>query len=371
MSTPQRAAKAFAPGRVEIIGNHTDYNEGLVLSCALPPGVEARAERIEGDRILLRFKSDAKPEEFSFPAFEEPVPVPGAWTNYPMGVIKCLAEAGVEIPPCRIEFSSNLPSGAGLSSSAALEVATATALLALAGAEMPPMDLARLCRKAENEFAGVSCGLLDQATSVCGKAGHLLHLDFRSETFSLEPLPPGHLFLIIPSGVKHALTGGEYNERRAQCFEAARILGVPFLRDTTTAALEEAADRMPPEVLRRARHVTGENERVAECAAALRSGDMARFGRAMTASHESSRVNFENSTPELDTLVAIATAVPGILGARLTGGGFGGAVAALAKTATASDAAKTIAERYLLATGIRTSATPYVPADGARLLPGG
>lgn len=364
-----RVARAFAPGRIEIIGNHTDYNHGFVLSCALPQGVEALATRADDGQIRLLFASDPQPAEISIPLSAPLRPTPGAWTNYPLGVFKLLAEAGIPLPPCRITFTSTLPAGAGLSSSAALEVATATALLALAGASIPLMDLARLCRRAENEFAGVNCGLLDQATSVCGRAGHLLLLDFHDETFSLLPFPPDHLFLVIPSGASHTLSGGEYNERRAQCFDAARILGVPFLRDATPAQVEGAASRLPQPALLRARHVTGENARVLECAEALRAGDMTRFGQAMTASHESSRLNFQNSTPELDTLVQIATATPGILGARLTGGGFGGAIVALAQAPAASEAAKHITSEYLRRTGIRTTATPYAPADGARLLP--
>ncbi len=369
MNTSRRTAKSFAPGRIEIIGNHTDYNQGFVLSCALPQGVEAFVEQIESDNIFLNFTSDLAPEEFSFSAFTEPQATPGAWTNYPLGVIKYLREEGLEIPPCRIQFTSNLPAGAGLSSSAAIEIATATALLALSGTNLPPMDLARLCRRAENEFVGVNCGLLDQATSICGKAGHLLHLDFRSETYELYPLPPGHLFLVIPSGMKHSLVGGEYNERRTQCYEAARVLNVRALRDATFSALEAAADQMPEMVFRRARHIIGENQRVAECVAALQNNDMVAFGQAMTNSHQSSRLYFENSTEELDNLFEIAVSTPGVLGARLTGGGFGGAVVALAKASKASDAAKTIATRYLQRTGIHTTATPYVPADGARLLP--
>jgi galactokinase len=315
---------AFAPGRVEILGNHTDYNGGVVLSAALQLGVTASGDRLPDGRIEL--SSDG------LDGLEKIDRRPGLqrsekWTDYPLGVAEMLARAGAEAGGFSIHFSSTLPSGAGLSSSAALEVATAALLLKLYPFPLSPLEVAKLCRRAENQFVGVNCGLLDQASSVFGREDHLVFLDCRAESVETIPLPPQLGLLVINSGVKHALVGGEYNERREQCFEAARRMGVEALRDVTPAELE-AAD-LPELVKRRARHVVGENERVFEAIEALKRGDAARLGALMTASHRSSTENFENSTPELDLLVNLAIQQIGCLGARLTGGGFGGAIVAL------------------------------------------
>jgi len=227
------------------------------------------------------------------------------------------------------------------------------------------MDIAKLCRRAENEFVGVNCGLLDQASSVFGRKDHLVYLDCRSE--SVEEIPfPSHLgLLIINSSVKHALIGGEYNERREQCFAAAAAMGVEALRDTTSTALE-AAD-LPLMAKRRARHVVGENERVFEAIEALRAGCGEKLGQLMTASHRSSMENFENSSPELDLLVELATQQKGCLGARLTGGGFGGAIVALVEQDAIEDILNNVKSAYDAQTGY--SATGYRCRAGAGALP--
>ncbi|MCX7868429.1 MAG: galactokinase [Terrimicrobiaceae bacterium] len=347
--------ESFAPGRVELLGNHTDYNEGVVLSAALDLGITLRARRRERGFVL---RSTGHPD------VETPEAVKtGTWADYALGVVAMFERAGMRCPGFEAEVVSTLSAGAGLSSSAALEVATAFLICRLGGHEIAPMELARLCRKAENEFVGVACGLLDQASSVFGEAGRAVFLDCRAETVRTAAFPAGCALLIVNSGVRHALTGGEYNERRAACFEAARALGVRALRDATEADVE--AGRMPETARARARHITGENRRVFAALGALEAGDAAAFGRLMFESHESSRRNFENSTPELDLLVELAGQEPGVFGARLTGGGFGGAIVALGCEDRLAAAGENLREKYRAATGLEASALVCHPGDGA------
>ncbi len=351
---------AFAPGRVEILGNHTDYNEGVVLSAALELGTTCRGRLRPDGKIRLR--SEGMGEDVVVDA-DAPFVRTGEWTDYPLGVFAALKQQGFSLAPFECEFSTTLPTGAGLSSSAAIEVATAVFLGHLNGFALSPLETAKLCRKAENEFVGVNCGLLDQVSSVFGLREHLVHLDCRTETVDRIPMVEGVELLIVNSGVKHALTGGEYNERRAQCFEAAKAVGVPFLRDTTTAQLLETP--MPEITRRRALHITGENERVYAGIAALRAGDIQAFGALMFASHESSQENFENSTEELDALVEIAKTTPGIYGSRLTGGGFGGATVSLVATDRAEEAAAHLVKVYQEKTGVVGEAYVCPLGDGA------
>jgi len=359
------SATSHAPGRVELLGNHTDYNEGFVLSAAINHGVTATGSAREDGVIRLASEGDLPPVEVP-PGPLEPLAGRGAWANYPLGVVRVLRDSGLPIGGFEARFASDLPIGAGLSSSAALEVSTAMLLAKLFPFERSRIDLAKLCRQAENTFVGVNCGLLDQVSSLFGKAGHAVFLDCRTEAVESVPFPDGLAFLITHSGVKHALVGGEYNERRAQCFEAARILGVPMLRDASADALESAKDRMPDATFRRALHIVGENLRVLEGVELLRHGDAEGFGLLMSASHESSRINFENSTPALDALVHIACALPGVLGSRLTGGGFGGATVSLVRRADAPAIAEALLTAYREQTGNEGRCWICEPADGAR-----
>lgn len=358
--------QAFAPGRVELLGNHTDYNGGVVLSAAIQMGVKATGKRRDDGKIVLtsegidgvvavQRKDGLKPRD--------------SWEDYPLGVAEMLAKAGAEAGGFEARFSANLPPGAGLSSSAAIEVATAVLLTKLFPFSITPLDLAKLCRRAENEFVGVSCGLLDQVSSIFGKKDHVVFLDCRAETVEQIPFPKDFGLLIVHSGVKHALTGGEYNERRDQCFEAARKIGVPALRDVTSAELE-AAD-LPSLVKKRAAHIVGENERVFRALEFLRAGNGDGFGRLMTESHRSSMKNFENSTPELDALVEIAIRQKGCHGARLTGGGFGGAIVALVELAEIDRLSETIVADYLKSTGNPGKAYRCLVSDGALVASGG
>lgn len=349
---------AFAPGRVELLGNHTDYNEGVVLSAALDLGISVEGSVNQGG--LIRLESEGMT---SFESGGTELAATGGWSDYPLGVLHVLRHAGYSLPGLEARYHSTLPLGAGLSSSAAMEVATGVLLMKSAQIPLQPMELAKLCRRAENEFVGVNCGLLDQVSSIFGESGHAIYLDCRAESVETVPFPPGASLIIVNSGVKHALTGGEYNERRTMCFDAARRMEVPALRDATMDMLNAAG--LPDVVRRRAAHVIGENDRVLQALGILRAGDATGFGKLMTQSHESSRQNFENSTPELDTLVEIATSVPGVFGARLTGGGFGGAIVAMADSSTAEESSRQITTRYKALTGHDGAALVCQPGAGA------
>ncbi|MBV9127625.1 MAG: galactokinase [Verrucomicrobia bacterium] len=360
-----QSAHSRAPGRVELLGNHTDYNAGVILSAAINYAVTAAGERI--DEPVVRLTSAAYPQTISVPLAGLARQTGAAsWTNYPLGVVDCLQKEGFTLGGMQLRFASDLPEGAGLSSSAALEVATACLLKKLFALDLAdPMHLAKICRRAENEFAGVSCGLLDQVSSVFGKAGHAIFLDCRSEEVSNLPLPAAAALLVFQSGVPHRLAGGEYNERREQCFAAATALGVSALREISGPQLAATRAKLDSTVFRRAAHVVGENERVFAGIKCLQAGDVAGFGALMFASHESSRTNFENSTPELDTLVELARAIPGVFGSRLTGGGFGGATISLVEKNRAPEIAARLSADYTAASGHRGA--PYIctSADGA------
>jgi galactokinase len=247
------------------------------------------------------------------------------WANYILGVAFQFVATGRTLGGFEIEITSDLPMGAGLSSSAALEISTALALAELFGHEIEPIAITKIAQKAEHEFAGVKCGLLDQISSLLSVKGAVTSIDCRTTDVQPVAIPPGGVFVIADPHAKHQLVSGEYNERRASCESAAQKLGVPFLRDVTTESLKASRHLLTDREYHRALHVVGETERVALGAEALAKGDLAAFGALMFESHESSKVNFENSCPELDTLVAAARGFKGCMGARLSGGGFGGA----------------------------------------------
>jgi galactokinase len=355
---------AHAPGRVELLGNHTDYNDGVVLSAAIDRGVTVHGSARPDGRVVLTSLAMEKRVDVPVTGFEKQVEE--SWANYALGVVKIFGDYGYELGGFSLEIVSDLPIGAGLSSSAAFEVATATFLKKLFGWKLEPLQLARLCRQVENEFVGVNCGLLDQVSSVFGKKNAAIFLDCRAESVETVPFPDNVALLITHSGIKHALVGGEYNERRERCFSAAEKLGVAALRDVTSGMLEDNRGKLTELEYRRAAHVVGEIERVNEGIEFLRSGNAAGFGELMFVSHESSRTNFENSTPELDALVRIARNERGVYGSRLTGGGFGGATVSLVEAGKAQIIAQNYEEKYLKETGIACKTYFCEIDDGAR-----
>ncbi|MEX1045414.1 MAG: galactokinase [Chthoniobacterales bacterium] len=364
----KQSVTAFSPGRAEWLGNHTDYNDGLVLGIGLEVGATVVA-RVTGDRQLVLRAEDLGEERICDLDALGAVEV-GSWANYAIGVAAGFLVRGAEGTGVELSIRSDVPMGAGLSSSAALECATARALQRAWGTNFSDMELAKIGQEAEHKFAGVRCGLLDQVTSLFAARDHAVFFDCRSLEVQRVPVPPEARFVIVQSGVKHALSDGAYNDRRAECEEAARILGVGKLREATPERLDEAerGGRLHGAPLRRARHVVGENARVSAAVAALRAADLTTVGRLMNESHESSRTLFENSCKELDFLVSEAQGIPGCLGARLTGGGFGGAVLALVRSGTEEAFVHSMGERVSVAWG-RVPQTLVTGAGGALIDP--
>ncbi|MEU5158634.1 galactokinase [Streptomyces sp. NPDC020875] len=334
----RRTSRWTAPGRVNLIGEHTDYNDGLVLPFALPLGVTVTATR--RDDGILTLRSDTAPGgPVTLPvAGLAPGHGPRGWTDYPAGVVWALRAAGHPVGGADLAVTADLPAGAGLSSSAALEVATALAVADLYGLGELAADraeLARLCRIAENDYTGAPTGIMDQMASACAEAGHALLLDTRDLSrrhIPFDPAAAGLTLLVVDTRVRHAHADGEYGRRRAGCEAAARALGIPTLRDISYEDLAPALTRLrDPGARALVRHVVTENHRVRQAAALLEAGDLAALGPVLTAGHASLRDDFAVSCPETD--LAVATAVgAGALGARMTGGGFGGAVIVLLET---------------------------------------
>lgn len=335
-----------APGRIEFIGNHTDYNGGTVLGAAIDRGVwVAVAPRTDGVR---HFASEQQGETVTQAASElKKLTGNASWTNYPLGVLAALPEFGRQAA-AGFDFYvvSDLPSGAGLSSSAALELAAALAFLALTGQQSSREMVVKIGRHAENHFVGVPCGILDQGVSGFGQKDHLVFIDCRGPRFETVPMPAGAQFWIFNTHTKHALVDGLYAARHRECMDAAQALGVDQLVEATPAQVESGRDKLSTEGFKRAKHVVEEIARVDACVLALRSGDLTEVGGLLTASHRSSQSLFENSTPELDFLVDTLCAQPQVLGARLTGGGFGGAVMALTTSEFTVEHAAQVATAY-------------------------
>jgi galactokinase len=350
---------AYAPGRVELLGNHTDYNQGLVLGAAIDRGIRVAGDQREDRRIVLVSQTMGRVEtdlEVSGPLAEN------RWANYALGVVHELRVLGISLGGFSAEISGDLPAGSGLSSSAALELATALFLLKLHGRELPTLEIAKACQRAEHNFVGVKSGLLDQVTSLFGKADHAVFFDCRSEEVRTVPFPAGLALVIAESGKPRELASGAYNLRREQTQAAARALGLSSLRDASLGQL----DVLPNLLRKRAAHIVGENDRVRRALEYLAAGNGPAFGNLLNESHESSKHNFENSTPELDQLVAIAQEIPGVLGARLTGGGFGGATVTLCEAPRAELVASEMAHRYADLSGWKTEVLVSQIADGAR-----
>ncbi len=354
---------ATAPGRINLIGEHVDYQGGLVLPAAINLGVFAAAGRL-AEPVLRLQTSFAGVSEVEIPLDAlHRLEAADSWANYPLGVVACYRQAGHETGGLAIAFDASLPAGAGLSSSAAFEAATAMIVEQACGISLPPRERALLCQQAEHTFAGVPCGIMDQFAVNAGQAGHALLIDCQSLEFVPTPLPAGLAMVVVDSGVKHALADGEYAKRRADCETAAQLLGVGCLRDATLAAVLAAREALGERIFRRARHVVTEIERTRAFAAALAGDELATAAGLMAASHASLRDDYEVSCEELDALVEIAGEL-GIAGARMMGGGFGGSTIQLVPAARAAERAAAL-EQAAAARGLRVSAFPVIAAAGA------
>ncbi|HEY6802499.1 MAG TPA: galactokinase [Pyrinomonadaceae bacterium] len=360
--------KFRAPGRVNLIGEHTDYNDGFVMPVAI--NFSTFVDYYPSTDRTLRFHSDNFNEEVSFDLDNPLKEARGHWSDYPIGVALMLMRAGFQLEAARLVISSDVPIGSGLSSSAAIEVATALALTSNSTSVPDRTELAKLCRKAENEFVGARVGIMDQFVSLCGAQDSALLLDCRSLEFKLLPLATDAQLVICNTMVKHALASGAYNERRAQCEEGVRRLstvlpGIEALRDLTSTELEQHKDVLPEVVYRRCRHIVTENERVLGAGEALVGGDTRKFGELMNASHESLRNDFEVSCEELDLMVGFAREVDGVLGARMTGGGFGGCTVNLVAPGQVEEFEAFVAGRYEEATKLKPEIYVCSAVNGA------
>lgn len=363
---------AYAPGRIEVLGNHTDYNEGFVLSAAINYGTffaiarnTSQGCRLVAGDLMKEVAFDLSPIEAS---------MSDTWQNYVKGTIAGLA--AVQEIPCGFDglFLGNIPLGSGLSSSAALEMCTGLALGKLFGISIDTVALAKIGQKAEHVYAGCNCGLLDQISSLAGQAGKLVKTDFRSVTYDTVELGEDACFLMCNTHAKHALVDGAYNRLRASCEQAAvhfaKVLRHPVtaLRDVSITEWAIYKRGLPEAVANRAAHPIGENERVLKGAELLAKGDLAGFGALMFDSHESSRILFENSCEELDAVVDAAKKIPGVLGARLSGGGFGGSVVVLVHPRDAETAAAALANAYAAKFGTPCDVSMIKPAAGAHVI---
>ena len=331
----EHEVEASAPGRVNLLGEHTDYNDGFVLPTAIP----------QRTTIQLGLSTDAQ-HHFYSADLDEQVTIldtnstPSGFASYVFGCVRLLEKEGYTIPSINLHVSSSVPIGSGLSSSAALEVATLRGLRSLLDLPINDVHIAEIAQQAEIHYAGVQCGIMDQMASSLADTEHILFLDTRSLESQVLPLPTGAEIVVIDSGVPRTLATSGYNERRAECEQAAHLLRVKALRDITDP---QAVEDLPEPLRRRARHVVTENNRVLEV---IQGVSIQRFGELMNASHASLRDDYEVSVPALDTLVAILQETSGVFGARLTGAGFGGATVALVEAGKAEAIAQDVLERY-------------------------
>jgi galactokinase len=356
-----------APGRVNLIGEHTDYNEGFVLPAAIDLEIRIAYLPTDDRCVELTRLDDGERDGFSL---DDAPPKRGRWLDYVVGTAWALAEAGQPLTGLRGVIASTLPPNAGLSSSAAIELASAWAMLDEAAAAVDPFELARICQRAENGFVGVQSGLMDQFAESCGVAGSALWLDCRSHDWRPIPLPADVALVVCHTGSPRHLGGSEYNLRRSQCDLAVADLArrdpsIRSLRDVTLETLVAAADLLDPVAYRRAEHVVTENARVEATVAALADSDLAAVGRLFAESHASLRDRFEVSSPELDAMVEIASSVPDVIAARMTGAGFGGCTVNLVRPTAVEALRDAVMTRYPARTRLTPRVLPVTAVDGA------
>lgn len=378
MDPRQRAVDAFqrrfaggpawlvrSPGRVNLIGEHTDYNDGFVLPMAIDRAIWVAMRPRQDDLVQVLALDFDEEVGFHLAHLEKGGP---AWSEYLKGAAWALSEAGYPLCGWEGVIAGDLPIGAGLSSSAALEMAVAKAFSMAAGWPWDVKEMALLGQKAENQWVGVQCGIMDQMICAGGRAGHAMLLDCRTLEFAHVPLPPDCVVVVLDTGTRRGLMNSAYNERRAQCEEAARTMGVPALRDAAPEELERWAGRLDAVVYRRARHVVGENARTLQAAEAMRRGNARELGRLMNASHISLRDDFEVSGPALDAMVECAWEHPACLGARMTGAGFAGCAIALVEAEGAEDFVEWVTACYRRRTGLEPQAYVCTASAGASVL---
>ncbi len=354
-----------APGRINLIGEHTDYNDGFVLPMAIDRAIWIALRPRNDDLVNVYSLDFDQTATFSLQGLQHGPP---GWAEYLKGMAWALLEAGYPLQGWDGVITGDVPVGAGLSSSAAVEMATARAFTALAGLPWEPAVMARLGQRAENRWVGVNCGIMDQMISAGGQAGHALLIDCRTLEAQAVPLPPGTAVVVLDTATRRGLVDSAYNERRAQCEAAARFFGVPALRDVNLERFEALAERLDGVIRRRARHVITENDRTLRAAEAMRRGDAAELGRLMDASHISLRDDFEVSSDELNVMVECAHRSEGCYGARMTGGGFGGCAVALVRADMARSFAANVAADYRAATGLSPHVYVCTASNGAEIV---
>lgn len=357
-----------APGRINLIGEHTDYNDGFVLPAAIELATYVAIAAREDRRICV--KSQQFERDFAFDLDAAPAPRAGDWSDYARGVALVLERAGRRLRGADLLIDSDLPMGAGLSASAAFEVAVGLALATVAGATIAPVELALLCQRAENEFVGAQCGVMDQFISCSGVAGSALLLDCRSLEARPVAIDSSARLLVCDTMVRHQIAIGDYNLRRRECASAvarlsAALPGLSALRDVSEEELAEHAALLPPPLERRARHVVTENARTLRAAHALDEGDLVECGRLMNASHASLRDDYEVSCKELDIMVEAAQGLPGVYSARMMGGGFGGCTINLVAANEAEQVTEQVATAYRDATGVVPKIFSCIAGAGA------
>ena len=365
-----RDARIFrAPGRVNLIGEHTDYTEGFVMPLAI--NLHAWVAAAPRDDYRVRVYSENVGESAELDLSESELSLKGHWSAYVLGVAASLVSAGQKVRGADLLIHGDVPMGAGLSSSASVEVASGFAMLAASGLSLPPVELAKICQRAENHYAGAMVGIMDQMMAACGRENYALLLDCRTLDFELLRLFDGAQFVVCNSMVKHDHAANEYNQRRADCETAVRILstklpGIRTLRDVSLPELERFSAELPPTVYRRSRHIVTENARVLAARAAIQKANPASFGELMKLSHASLRDDYNVSCREVDTLVDLANKSQGVYGSRMTGGGFGGCTISLVKSDDVDAFRQSIAREYHQATKLTPDVYVFHASDGVQ-----
>ncbi len=375
MNTEQRVTQGFgtrfgvgptylvrAPGRVNLIGEHTDYNEGFVMPLAIDRAIRLALRPRADGQVIVHSLDFAQTVSFEFGSLTH-----GSveWAEYIKGVAWALQEKGYALGGWEGVMAGDAPIGAGLSSSAALELAAARGFAIVSGWTWQPAAMAKICQQAENQWVGVNCGIMDQMISAAGRAGHALLIDCRSLEFTPVPLPSGTAVVVMDTATRRGLVGSAYNERRTQCEASARFFGVAALRDVSPAQFNQQASGLPEPARRRARHVVSENARTLAAAEAMQRGDAVALGQLLSASHQSLRDDFEVSSRELDVMVMCAERELTCYGARMTGAGFGGCAVALVQADSAGQFAAAVTADYQRATGLQPSLYICQAMDGA------